>query len=205
MINWAWLSAGPLRLSPALLRGIWLLGAVVISFGLLGQPSDVAKKDSLNALPDSLRPHSVKKATLLSAALPGAGQWYNKKYWKIPIIYGGLGACTYLAIDNHRQYKKYLEAFFDRTDGDSTTVDPYVGIYTDPAQLIELQDTYRRWRDLSIIIGVAVYALNILDAHVDAHLYYFNVSKNLSLRLEPATWRMHRGGAIGFNLQIDFP
>jgi hypothetical protein len=190
---------GPQRAARCLI----LLG-LLLSFSLYGQQKQAAT-DSLKILPDSLQPHSVKKATLLSAALPGAGQWYNKKHWKIPIIYAGMGACVYFAVENDRQYQQFLQAFLDRTDGDSTTVDPYVGIYTDPAQLIELQDTYRQWRDLSIIIGVAVYALNILDAHVDAHLYDFNVNKNLSLRLEPAAWRMPAGGAIGFNLQIGFP
>lgn len=151
---------------------------------------------------DSTPPHSVSKATLLSAALPGAGQFYNEKYWKIPIVYAGLGAVTYFAVENNRQYQKFLSAFLTRVDGDSTTVDEYINIYPEASQLIELQDLYRRWRDLSIIIGVAVYALNILDAHVDAHLYDYNVNQDLALRLEPAVMRQNSLYAVGFNLTL---
>lgn len=157
---------------------------------------------SENAQPDSTLPHSVSKATWLSAALPGAGQFYNEKYWKIPIIYAGLGAVTYFAVENNRQYQKFLSAFLTRVDGDSSTVDQFVDIYPETSQLIELQDLYRRWRDLSIIIGVAVYALNILDAHVDAHLYDFNVNQDLSFRLEPAVLRQNALYAVGFNFTI---
>lgn len=145
----------------------------------------------------------MSKATWLSAALPGAGQVYNGKWWKVPILYGGLGVCTYLAIDNNRQYRTFLEAFYQRID--STQTDQFVDIYPDPAQLIRLQNTYRKWRDLAIIVGVVVYALNIIDAHVDAHLYNYNVSDEISLRLEPSVMN-NRGWvpAVGFSLTLDF-
>ena len=128
------------------------------------------------------QPHSVAKATWLATALPSAGQAYNRKYWKMPIVYAGLGVCTYLAIDNNRQYQNFLNAFFKRID--STQTDEYEGIYQ-TNQLVVLQNTYRKWRDLAIIIGGVIYALQIVDAHVDAHLYYYDVDDNLSLKIEP--------------------
>lgn len=154
---------------------------------------------------DSSEMHSVSRATWLSTALPGAGQAYNGKYWKMPIVYAGLGACGYFAVENHRLYRQYLDAFLMRVDS-TTGDDQYLGIYTE-RQLIELQNLYRDWRDLSLIIGAAVWALNIIDAHVDAHLFYYNVSDNLTYRLEPAVIPM-RGGfgntqAVGLSLKIN--
>jgi hypothetical protein len=147
--------------------------------------------------------HSVKRATLLSVALPGAGQAYNRKYWKMPIVYTGLGICTYLAIDNHRQYRTFLDAFYKRID--STQTDQFVGIYQDPSQLIVLQNIYRRWRDLSIIIGGVIYALQIIDAHVDAHLYDYDIDDNLSLKLEPTLMpNLSPVPAMGFSLTLQF-
>lgn len=152
---------------------------------------------------DSNELHSVSKATWLSTFLPGAGQAYNGKYWKMPIIYGGIGYCAYLAVENHQIYRRYLDAFLMRVD--SSGVDRYQGIYTE-RQLIELQNIYRDYRDLSIIIGAVIWALNIVDAHVDAHLYYYNVNDNLSFQLKPRMFQV--GGnnglpAVGLGLKIN--
>jgi hypothetical protein len=148
---------------------------------------------------DSNEIHSVSRATWLSTAFPGAGQAYNGKYWKMPIIYGGIGACTYLAIDNHRFYKRYLDAFLMRVD--STGTDEFFGIYTE-RQLIELQNIYRDWRDLSIIIGGLVWALNVIDAHVDAHLFYYNLSEDISFKFEPSYFQVGNLPAVGIGLKI---
>lgn len=151
-------------------------------------------------LPDT--GHSVAKATWLSTALPGAGQIYNGNYWKPIIIYGGLGACTYFAIENQRLYRRYLDAFLLRVDSTNTTEDEFVGIYNE-RQLIELQNIYRDWRDLSIIIGGVVWALNVIDAHVDAHLHYYNVNEDLSLRIEPNMFYVNQLPALGFRMNIN--
>ncbi|MCR9153880.1 MAG: DUF5683 domain-containing protein [Bacteroidetes bacterium] len=147
--------------------------------------------------------HSVSRATWLSTLLPGAGQAYNGKYWKMPIIYGGIGYCGYLAYENHQLYRRYLDAFLMRVD--SSGVDQYQGIYTE-RQLIELQNIYRDYRDLSIIIGAVIWALNVVDAHVDAHLFYYNVNDNLSFRLQPSMFQV--GGnygipAVGLSFKIN--
>lgn len=179
-------------------RLFFALLAMFCSAVLLGQTD---AQDSLVSVETEQTRHSVAKATWYSTALPGLGQVYNRKIWKVPIIYTGLGICTYLAIDNNRQYQDFLGAFYQRID--STQSDVYEGIYT-PEQLIQLQNIYRKWRDLAIIVGVVIYALNIVDAHVDAHLFEYNVNRDLSLRLEPGI--MHNGltPAVGFSLSLDF-
>ncbi len=132
---------------------------------------------------DSLR-HSPHKAAVMSAILPGAGQAYNKKYWKIPVIYAGFAGLAYAISFNQKEYRNYRNAYDQRLDNDPATVDNYVGTYSD-ADLGTLKDFYRRNRDLSIIGTGVLYLLNIIDASVDAHLYDFNVNDDLSIKLAP--------------------
>lgn len=169
--------------------------ALLLLLGLTGtaQSSDSATADS--------SVHSVAKATWMSAALPGLGQIYNRKYWKLPIVYGGLYACGYFAVENHRQYRSFLNAFYARIDSNQT--DQYANVYT-AQQLVTLQNIYRKWRDLSIIIGAAVYALQIVDAHVDAHLFDYNVNDDLSLRFEPAVFPAGPTRAVGIGLSLQW-
>lgn len=164
----------------------------------------VSTSDTISAAADTSQLHTVRRATLLSTALPGAGQFYNGAYWKMPLVYGGLGACIYYAVDNHQRYRRYLDAFFLRIDSNATQSDQYVGIYSE-RELIELQNIYRDWRDLSIIIGALVWALNIIDAHVDAHLYYYNVSDDISYRIEPNLFYVNNLPAIGLRLKLTLP
>ena len=144
--------------------------------------------------------HSPAKAAMLSSAFPGLGQIYNKKYWKLPIVYGALGASIYAITFNQDQYKIYEQAFYSRTDDDQTN-DQFEGVY-DERQLIELQNFYRLQRDLSIILGALAYGLNILDAYVDAHLMYYDVSDDLSLRWEPTILNNQANIPSGFGLGI---
>ncbi|MFB6258167.1 MAG: DUF5683 domain-containing protein [Flavobacteriales bacterium] len=150
--------------------------------------------------------HSPRTATIRSAILPGLGQAYNDKYWKIPIIYGGLGASGYFIVRNSKRFRTFRSALIKRHDPNKT--DPYRGIYN-VEQLRTLKETYRRWRDLSYISLVAVYVLQVLDANVDAHLYDFDVSDDLSLRLEPWTGSLSRPlgpytTGNGFSLSLRF-
>lgn len=147
--------------------------------------------------------HSPAKATWMSIALPGLGQAYNKKYWKIPIVYAGLGASIYAAIWNSEQYNEYSTAFDIREAGGD---DKYAGIYS-TQNLITLQNYYRNNRDLSIIIAVLVYGLNILDANIDAHLYDFDISDDLNLRIEPMLVRSCSGfgsNSLGMHITLNF-
>ena len=146
--------------------------------------------------------HSPKKASIYSAVLPGLGQAYNKKYWKIPIVYAGLGACIYFFKSNNDEYQKTRKALIARLDTDSTTID---NTFTDPrytdALLQDRKNYYRKNRDLSAIIGLLVYVANIIDADVDAHMMNFNVDDNLSLRVSPFIFP---GGMKGIYLSMNF-
>lgn len=126
--------------------------------------------------------HSVQRAVIYSAVFPGLGQVYNRKYWKVPLVYAALGGTGYFIYDNNRQYRYYLDGF-ERlvVDGE----DIFGGRFT-PENLIFISTTYRRWRDLSIILFVAAYGLNILDAYVDAHFFYYDINDNLSINISPS-------------------
>jgi hypothetical protein len=137
-------------------------------------------KDTANVA----KKHSPTKAAILSAALPGLGQAYNKKYWKIPIVYAGFAGLGFWIGTNVKNYRTYREAYQYRLDGKPETIDQFVGQYQDD-DLKTLKNFYRRNMDLSIILTAVWYSLNIIDAAVDAHLFEFDVSDNLSLRVEP--------------------
>ena len=147
---------------------------------------DAAVKYSTNDVSD------VKKATTLSFICPGAGQIYNKSYWKVPIVIGGMVSMAYVIDWNTRGFRRYKDAYalrsdFDNNPGnypDGVSKDEFQGRYS-ATYLKNLRDAYRRNRDLSIILTAAVYAFQIVDAHVDAHLKDFDVSDDLTVRLEP--------------------
>ncbi|MCF8370945.1 MAG: hypothetical protein K9H64_04935 [Bacteroidales bacterium] len=123
--------------------------------------------------------HSPRKATLYSTFLPGLGQVYNKKYWyiKVPIIYGGFGALIYSASWNNTEMKRFKKAYKDFPDNE------FEGIPQD--QLIDYIDYYRRYRDLSVIGMVIVWGLNVIEANVSGHFYNYDISPDLSLKVEP--------------------
>ncbi len=127
--------------------------------------------------------NSPKTASLLSMACPGLGQFYNKKYWKTPIVITSIGGAIYAHNFYNNKFQKYKEAYIIRTDGDDSTIDEYLN-YSESG-LITLQDYYRNQKDLSIIIGAIIYLLNIADAYVDAHLFEYNINENLSLDFQP--------------------
>jgi hypothetical protein len=130
--------------------------------------------------------HSVSKAAIYSAVLPGLGQGYNKKYWKIPVIYAGFGVIGYFVVTNSKEYQKFKEAYLYVANGDTTAIDnPYATKY-DESQLKEGMEYYRRNRDLSVIVGVLWYTLNILEAYVDAHFFDYDISDDLTMHVGPA-------------------
>lgn len=127
---------------------------------------------------NDIDPLTPAKAAFYSAVLPGLGQAYNKKYWKIPLVYGALGTSIYFYVDNNKKYHQYRDAYKSRLEG-SVTDDL---AFLDNNRLIAGQKFYQRNRDLSALVTLAFYALNILDANVDAALIQFNVDENLSVR-----------------------
>ena len=138
-----------------------------------------------------------QRALWLALVIPGGGQIYNRKYWKLPIIYGGFMGCLYAMNWNNMMYKDYSQAYLDIMDSDPTTQSYnqflHLGQHIDSSneerykQIFKnRKDKYRRWRDLSFFCMLGVYALSVIDAYVDAELSEFDISKDLSLKVEPA-------------------
>lgn len=146
--------------------------------------------------------HSPTKATIFSAVLPGAGQVYNRKYWKVPIVAAGIGTCIYFIDRNTSQYERYKDAYIALTDNDPSTVDEFNGQYSAGA-VLDVANTYRKWRDLSWICTGAVYILNILDATVDAHFVRFDAGDDLTLAVAPG-FELASRNAVGLSLQLTF-
>lgn len=129
--------------------------------------------------------HSPKKAVILSAVLPGAGQAYNRKFWKMPIIYAGLGTCIYFLINNNKQYHLYHDEYLYRINNAGAVQNEETARYSE-GNLLTIIDQYQRWRDLSVISLAAVYTLQLVDAAVDGYLWRFDTSDDLSFRFRPS-------------------
>lgn len=146
--------------------------------------------------------HSWKTATWMSAVLPGLGQVYNGKWWKVPIVYGALAVPVYFMLDNHLKYIDYRNALRDKVNGISNPI----GDLYQPSQLITMRDGFRKNRDVFILVTAAVYALNIVDALVDGHLYRFDVGEDLSMKIQPAGMYMPgiNQGYVGMSITLGF-
>ena len=154
---------------------------------------DAANKKELKKI-EQPAPIVVKtKATWLAVVFPGGGQIYNRKYWKLPIIYGGFAGCAYALSWNGKMYKDYSQAYLDIMDSNPNTKS-YEDLLPPNAQYNEEQlkntlkrrkDSFRRFRDLSIFAFIGVYLISIIDAYVDAELSNFDISPDLSMKLEP--------------------
>ena len=173
-----------------------------------------AKKDWNKWQPDP------KRALWLALVFPGGGQIYNRKYWKLPLIYGGFMGCLYAMNWNNNMYKDYSQAYLDIMDDDPGTASYnnylHLGAKIDGNEerykqiFKSRKDKYRRWRDLSFFVMVGVYALSVIDAYVDAELSVFDISKDLSLKVEPTIMNNSssndpfQGGALGLNCSLNF-
>lgn len=191
----------------------------------------LSRNDSLQLRKDSIkiakkrdwatwRPNP-KRAMWLALVLPGAGQIYNRKYWKLPIVYGGFVGCAYALRWNNQMYRDYSQAYLDLMDNDPNTQSYnqflHLGAQIDDSNKARYQklfksrkDTYRRWRDLSVFCLIGVYALSVIDAYVDASLSEFDISKDLSLRVEPTIISNNRernplkSNSLGINCSLNF-
>ncbi len=154
-------------------------------------------KDTLKSF--DIDPLTPAKAAFYSAILPGLGQAYNKKYWKIPLVYGAIGTSLYYYIDSNKKYHQYRDAYKRRLEG--YTDDEFS--YLDESRLISAQKFYQRNRDLSALFVVGFYVLNIIDANVDAALIQFNVNENLSMRpdvyMNDVTLKANVGLTLNYN------
>lgn len=206
--------------------------AVLLVFILAANTQVKAQKFTADTVQveSSVKIHSPHKATMYSVILPGLGQAYNKKYWKIPILYAGIGATIYAINWNTQRFKEYKNGFKDFSEFyewkynpedpplpeptaksylelTSVDVDAQDQRYHDwfKTQLQNNKDSYKHDRDLSYIILAGVYVLNIIDAAVDAHLMNFNVNDELTFRVEPAvSYSAFTGNTLGFRCQITF-
>ena len=136
------------------------------------------------------KPHSPTKATIMSACLPGLGQVYNGKWWKVPIVYAGLGGLGYLVYSNYSEYSAYLHAYEFQTGDlpEGVTLNAHeteLANKYSSSQLQTYKESYRRDFEFYTILTVAWYGLNILDACVDGHLYNYDISDDLSLSVDP--------------------
>ena len=155
-----------------------------------------------------------QKSLWYSIAFPGLGQIYNRKYWKLPIVYGGAMGITYAITWNNRTYREYMIGYRDIMDNDPNT-NSYLDLLpygVDPnsawaqTTLKSRMNTFRRYRDLSIIVAVAFYAITIVDAYVDAQLADFDISPNLSMRVNPTLIESPytARGDYGMSLAVNF-
>lgn len=163
--------------------------------------------------------HSPRKATIYSAILPGLGQIYNKKYWKVPVIYIGFGTIAYFINWNNDNYQLFRRGYFDLIDDDPDT-EGYLEIesvrrnnydLSNPTHFNNLKtalsrqkDYFRRNRDLLIISMVGFYGLNLIDASVDAHLFDFDISDDLTLKWEPSLMKFDDNFVYCINFRFSF-
>ena len=163
----------------------------------------------------------VKRALWLSIVIPGGGQIYNRKYWKLPLIYGGFVGCAYAINWNNQMYHDYAQAYLDIVDNDPNTESYNSFLHlgatvtdSNKARYQEIfrkrKDRYRRYRDLSVAATLAVYALSVIDAYVDASLSEFDITDDLSLRVTPALINTNtstnpvKSTAVGLGCSLSF-
>lgn len=196
----------PINLFPTVKIVLRLVPALLVLLASVGSATAQATLDTTvnTPLPDSLRAKKLaqqgppmqtvttkplpwqpnpKKSALYSAILPGSGQLYNRQYWKIPIIYAGVAASGYFFFDNRSQYRKYRKAYVSRLT-DPNYQDEFTGLYSRD-NLKTLQDAYKRYLDMTVLLTALGYTIQVLDAVTFAHLKNFDVSKDISFRFQP--------------------
>lgn len=185
---------------------ILIILLILTSFGAKAQTTEerlTIDKDTLK-LPTNYpppNPLAPAKAAFYSAVFPGGGQIYNKKYWKLPFVYGGMGLSIYYYSFNNKKYHEYRDAYKDLLQGKPLT-GQLEGLDAD--RLIRAQKFHQKNRDLSMLITVGIYVLQILEANVDAHLMQFNVNENLSLRPQLQQNEIDYKHNMGLNLSYQF-
>ena len=188
-----------------------LLWSTLVAFCIVGIGTGTAngqsdssaqtKNKKLEKVADSpnLLPKDPKKATLLSAMLPGAGQIYNGKSWKVPILYAGILTDVYFIQYNHKRYERFRDALFALDKGE-----PNQFPSLNRAALVRNVDYWRQNRDLTLLLMLGIYALNMVDANVDAHLSGFDISEDLTLKIAPQIGTLSASTTTGFSFTLQF-
>lgn len=166
-----------------------------------------AQRDSLNTKDSTVltkkKKHSPLKAALFSTALPGLGQAYNKRYWKIPIVWAGLAGLGYGIISSSVNYNEARDAYLSRVnDNDPTNDIPYRNLTL--TQIQTVKNNYKSTMDMFSILTIVWYGLNIVDATVDGHLFSFDVSNDLSLKMQPNMMVYQQQAYCGISVQLKF-
>lgn len=178
----------------------------------------VVKADTLPPpyIPQKVFVPNPTKATWYALVFPGGGQIYNRKYWKLPIIYGGFAGCAYALTWNGKMYKDYSQAYMDIMDNNPNTnsyedlLPPNSSYSKEQLQevLRKRKDTYRRYRDLSIFAVIGVYLISVIDAYIDAELSNFDISPDLSMKVEPTIINNNRlqpgNNSVGVRCSLRF-
>ena len=181
---------------------IYIIGFFLGNFSGFSQTKEkpiVIVKDSIKF--NAINPLAPAKAAFYSALLPGMGQAYNKKYWKIPLVYGALGTAIFAYRFNDIRYNEFRDAYKRRLEG---FTDDQFAFLTDKERLVSGQKFYERNRDISTFFIIVVYVLNIIDANVDAHLKQFNVNDKLSLKPDIQNNDINYQKSIAFTLNYRF-
>ena len=192
-------------------RCIFLILFFTTEFSAFSQKSkvDSAKVDV------NINVHSPRKATIYSAVFPGLGQMYNRKYWKVPLVYGGFATLGYFINFNNEQYTIYRQAYSDIIDTDPYT-NSHLELKVNPSLLLpdrisnftealrRQKDYWRRNRDLVVIGTVVFYAVNIIDASVDAHLFNFDISDDLTINWVPGPVMCMDNKLMGIHCRFTF-
>jgi hypothetical protein len=182
----------------SILTLLFMLASTIVSAQQKAIDSLKVKTDTI--VIKQIDPLAPTRAAFLSAIVPGLGQAYNKRYWKIPIVYGAIGTGVYFYVDNNSKYHRFRDAYKKRIAG---IPDEYLGQYSN-ATLINAQRTFQRNRDLSLLVTLGLYALNIVDANVDAHLQQFNVNDRLTLHPEIYPNDINYKQNVGMTLKYSF-
>ena len=159
----------------------------------------IIPKDTIKRVID---PNAPAKAAFYSALVPGLGQAYNKKYWKMPIVYLGLGISVGTYLDQNKKYNEYRDEYKRRLDGTANPSSQLASFDND--RLIRGQRFHQRNRDLAVLVTAGIYILNIIDANVDAHLLQFNVNDNLSVSPDIYHNQMNNRFNTGLKLTYEF-
>jgi hypothetical protein len=165
------------------------------------KPTNILNAETINEVSEPIDPLSPAKAAFYSAVLPGLGQAYNKKYWKIPIVYAVLGTGVYFYVSNNKEYNRYRDAYKRRLAGFED--DEFFNRVTLDG-LQRGQKFYRKNKEISLLVTFGLYALNIIDANVDAHLLQYNVNDNLTLAPHFKVNELDTKSDVGLTLNFKF-
>jgi hypothetical protein len=170
------------------------------------QQGRVAVNDSLSKIKKHKFEPIPKKSGLFSAIIPGTGQIYNRQYWKVPLVYGAAAASIYFFSYNYDKYTTYKKAYFGRlTNGGNSTADETEEIkrYA-TGDLKTLQDEYRKYLDMTVILSAVGYAAQVIDAIASAHLKNFDMSRDISFQFKPSVQPSYAGLGVGVGVTMNF-